>query len=105
MGLLKDIDTPQGVLTNYHSIDRMSWDSKTNELVIILASYVDEAKFNSGALPVCEIQVSVPMDRFTSDPRAWLYPLIPLVPGILSESIESDPSDPVPFGLATDQLP
>jgi hypothetical protein len=73
MALTKDHEIPQGIIGEYHKLQKVELLPSEGRADILFAIYVNKAAKDTGKLPLYYQSVSIPFDHFTEDPRTVFY--------------------------------
>jgi hypothetical protein len=73
MALTKDYEIPQGIIGEYHRLQKVEILPSEGRVDILFAIYVNKAAKEAAKLPLYYQSVSIPLDHFTEDPRTVFY--------------------------------
>lgn len=76
MAIIKTSVTPQGVSATYHKLVKIEISSSDNIATCVVAIFTSAEARETGCTPLWHEYVTIPLGRFSTDPREIFYPLL-----------------------------
>ncbi len=106
MAIIKSFVTPQGVTASYHKLLKVEISSSENSVKFVIAIFASAEARDGGFDILWHEYITIPLDRFTVDPRTAFYPVLVNYSGSYLNGGSADQSVPDDmFTLTPDLVP